>query len=368
MPMVALALLVTGCASSEPVKSGLVDVYGVIRDREGVGVQGIYVYVDDQCSSPPTDAHGRFRIPARPGRHSFLLDGFNVPFPAVHIDTVVVGPSATRLDYRYGGFKVEGRLAGPGGRAIDGVVNVFGNSPDTDYGIRVRSRLKRGRYVFFIPRGVYYFQTEPTVEYYPATDGGRRPPKIQIDADTTIDLSASGHLVEGRVTLRGQPLSRVTVEVRGVAWADTVETSAVSTTTSKGRYRLFVPNGSYTFFIHREPYLSPFAVRWFRREIRGPERIETNLPMTYWSGVVRDSVTGAPVESVTLWAGDPRDQTYPSSYGAMSMSDRTGRFRMELEPTRTYLLWWSKGNVIPRKFGTAVAGNDSTLEVRVSAR
>jgi len=39
----------------------------------------------------------------------------------------------------------------------------------------------------------------------------------------------------------------------------------------------------------------------------------------------------------------------------------------ELEPGRPYALSWSRGNVVPREFAMAVAGNDSTLDVRVAA-
>jgi len=37
MLMMALALLATGCASTARVERTLVEVHGVIRDREGVG-------------------------------------------------------------------------------------------------------------------------------------------------------------------------------------------------------------------------------------------------------------------------------------------------------------------------------------------
>jgi len=341
-----------------------VEIHGVIRDREGAGIEGINVYIDDR-SWNATNNEGAFRVRVKPGRYRVFLGGFRVRVPGADMDTVVVGPSGTRLDYQYGGFKIEGRLVGPGGRAIrDGVVQAFGDSPDIRYGIYVGSRLKRGRYVLFVPRGIYYFKTEPFPEYYPATDRGARPPAIRIDADTTIDFPAGGHAVEGRITLRGRPLSGATVDAYGVSWPDTAEIRARSATTSNGRYRLFVPNGHYTFFISRGPELSPFVTRWFQREITGPERIETNLSMTFWSGVVRDSVTGAPVESVSVWAGDPINRY---SFAAMSRSDREGRFRLEMEPGRRYSLSWSKGKVAPREFASAVAVNDSTLAVRVAA-
>ena len=43
MLMIALALLATGCASIPRAKGTLVEVHGVIRDREGVGIEGIAV-------------------------------------------------------------------------------------------------------------------------------------------------------------------------------------------------------------------------------------------------------------------------------------------------------------------------------------
>jgi hypothetical protein len=61
MLMMALALLGTGCASSARVKGTLVEVHGVIRDRDGVGIEGIAV-----CFSHPEDGGWRTIAAAGP--------------------------------------------------------------------------------------------------------------------------------------------------------------------------------------------------------------------------------------------------------------------------------------------------------------
>lgn len=59
--MIPLALLATGCASSTRVKGPMVEVHGVIRDREGVGIEGIAV-----CFSQPEDGGWRTIVAASP--------------------------------------------------------------------------------------------------------------------------------------------------------------------------------------------------------------------------------------------------------------------------------------------------------------
>ena len=356
-----LLSLALNCASSSGRKGGTtVELYGVVRDREGVGVEGINVFVDDLAWNA-TDSRGRFRFGVRPGRHRIHLGGFNVRVPSALLDTIVAGMSSTRLDYQYGGLKVVGRLIGPGGTMIrEGAVQAYGESPDFQYGIDVGARLDQGRYLLFVPRGVYRFKFRPIPEYYPATEGTL---VIPISADTTIDFPARGHLVEGRVSARGHPLQGVTVEAWGVALPDTLETRARNTTGSDGAYRLYLPDGFYVFAVTSGSSLSPFARRWFNHTIGGPERIETTFPMTYWTGIVRDSLTGTPVDSVSIWAGSP------GSIRAVSISDRSGRFRLEVEPGQRYPLSWSRGDHgIPRVFAAATANADSMLEVRISRR
>src|SRR5258705_12283098 len=239
MLMMALALLATGCAATARVEGALVEVHGVIRDREGAGIEGIAVCLThpvvggwNTIVAATTNGRGAFRLHARPGRYVTILYARDLRVPSVFLDSTVVGPSTARLDYQYGGFKVQGRVVGPGGRPVRaGAIEVIGNSPDFRHGLNLGAKLRGGRYVLFLPRGTYYFKTKPMPAYLPSLQ--RQGVVVSASSDTTVDFSADGNLITGKSTIRnGIPLPSADIEVHGRALPESPEEAARNSTKS----------------------------------------------------------------------------------------------------------------------------------------
>jgi hypothetical protein len=290
--------------------------------------------------------------------------------PHARLDTVMLVSPSTRLDYQYGGIRITGRLLGPDGKALtSGSVGAMGFGPDR-IGFHVASRLVKGRYTLFVPPAspactTYYFKTEPGPGLPCFEWDGM---EFSASADTTIDLSANGHLIEGKVTVRnGMPLPFAALEVRGQTLPEKQMVFARNTTKRDGSYHFYLPTGGYSLFV--KPGLSTRFVlrRILPFEVTVPGTIDMDLPGVEWTGIVRDSVTGSPLKNVAVTAFVTWFNEVYQYFSAASTSDGRGRFRLVLEPGRTYVLSLSRadGRIAPKEIRGLVAGNDSTFDLLV---
>lgn len=348
------------------------EVHGVIRDRDGVGVEGVDVCfdpTDDDRSvywCQRTNRMGAFRMWVRPARYRPILRARHVRVPDVDLETMALTLPSNELNYRYGGIRIVGRLLGPGGKPVQsGSVEALGSGPDRR-GFYVESKFSEGHYTLFVPPTSYYFKTRPMPAYLPSLEGERMG--ASASSDTTIDFSADGHLITGKVTIRnGIPLPSADVEVYGLSLPDSVEVSARNTTKSDGSYRFCLPAGGYAFIVRPGPRTRFVLPRTLSVEVTAPRTNNLDLSGVEWTGIVRDSVTGSPLKSVAVTATITLGNGAYRYVSAASVSDGKGRFRLVLESGRTYLLSLSKadGRIAPKEVWGMVAGSDSTFDVLV---
>jgi hypothetical protein len=364
----SLALLTTstsllGCASSRRVNThDMVEVRGVIRDREGIGVSSVEVFLDRADDAwtkgwaVTTDRDGRFRMRVERGPYRWILFSRDARIPTVKGDTVHLAEPHEQLNYTYGGLKVEGRIFGPNGRPMKaGSVEAFGSDTNRMF-IHMTGVIENGRYRIFLPASSYSFHANPSPARYAKVE---LAPQVRISADTTIDFTAAGHLVAGRVTLgQSKPLRGAEVRVGG--GGDSLIISARDRTRSDGRFELYLPNGGYGIVLLPGPKDGHVAPRTYHLTVDGPQTISLDAAGVVWHGIVRDSTTRLPLRSVSVAARNPQFST-----PLVCETDGQGRFMFVLEPGREYVLSVGKPRFIPRgeRVRGVIAGKDSTFDL-----
>jgi len=358
-------LCLTGCASAVRDPMPLAELRGVILDPEGIGVEGIRVFVDPTNDRErtgrlwPTGRDGSFRCRVPPGRYAVSVQtSFGQRVPNLFLDTIDIPLSGARLDHRYEGLKVQGRVAGEGRRFPEGKVEVYGDYSSQAM-IHVGGKLVGGRYKVFLPRGTGTYSMEWSLSPPFPTISSRH--SFAISADTTIDLETRWNRIGGRITVRGiaAPWS---VSVGGTtSGPDTLDVTGGIRTGSHGTYSAFLPPGEYRIHLNSGRKTPPVSPRSFSRSVPGPKRVATDFPAVLWTGVVRDSSTGAMLDTTYVSATNSRGSI-------TTRSDRKGGFRLLMEPGQTYTLIWTKyrqGNLATYRARNIVAAGDSVFDLRV---
>jgi len=356
-----------GCSSvHEASPPTTVVVSGVIRDREGIGIAGVVVFLDPADdkrttgTSVATNHKGEYRLRVRKGPCCWMLFADHVRVQSVvKGDTILLAKPNERLDYCYGGLKVEGRILGPNGIAMKaGSVEAFGGvDPISRYSIDATGTVENGRYRMFLPASTYWLHAEPHPNRYPKIE---REPRVRISADTTIDFTASGHLVTGTATIGpSRPLRGAEVEAHGKG-VDGLEISAFDKTRHNGRFDLYLPSGDYAILVKPGPKDRHIAPRFVDFKVAGPQSVLADLAGVVWRGTVRDSTTRLPLRFVKVAAR--------GWFPLVCKSDGRGRFKFILKPGVVYALALDTGNSYYTRepVGGAAASNDSTFDLYVA--
>lgn len=343
-----------------------VEVRGVIQDRDGVGVAGVNVFLDpaddrDQIgTSAITGDNGEYRLRVKSGRYKWTLFAHDLRVPDLFGDTIELSPPAARLNYRYGGFKVEGRIVGPNGAPLKaGIVAAIGTGSQ-GYMIFPKGAIENGRYRMFLPASRYFLRAEPEPDFYPRTEIRGY---VRISADTTIDFSATGHLVTGRVITRGFGAVRgVRVGAYGIAGGLTI--SAHDVTRADGRFRLYLPSGEFGIGVSPSRGTSYFEHQSFHYTVDSPRTIALELGEAVWRGTVRDSTTRLPIRFTNVIARQGRKLMATT---LICKSDGLGHFLFAVRRGRKYALSVDQGkSEIGRTVVMEVeAQNDSTFDLFV---
>lgn len=366
--LAAVAASSISCSDIATKPLAPVEISGTIGDRNGAPLQGATVGFFETQSRPyilldgpsqpiaTTDARGVYRITLPEGVYDVWIGGVaDSGFLPVLVDQARLIPPRATLDYRYIGYRVSGRLLGPGGAALTaGDVKAYGERLIT------RSALRSGRYSLLLPAGTYALRAEPGFQYTGLPNVTY--PGVRVASDTTIDLSVDGYAVTGTVFgPEGTAMDGAAVQAStGLAFSHALADG-------NGQYLLYAPAGEYTFQVYPPPYARYIASRGFSSVlVTSPKTLDFDLSGVEWTGTVRNAVTLDPVASVdiSVWGYEPLTHVTSS---ASTLTDAVGSFRLVLWPHFLYSM-----TLIPTTPGFSLrfidavqAVRDSTLDLTV---
>lgn len=260
-------------------------------------------------------------------------------------------PEHRTVDFRLESYRVEGRVIGPTGSAVDsGYVDAEGARGDNG-----ESRLASGRFALTLPPGTYsfYARSFPTENGLPS----QTLTAVPVRADTSFDIVLAGDPVTGVVSgPGGAPLESVFVTASGSVISSRVWTG------SDGRYALYIPPGDYRFLCYPRAADSYILPRIFPlRAVTGATAMDLSLTGVEWSGVIRSSTTLQPIAGARVTAAMFAD-AYTRS--ATTTTDLSGQFRIVLEPNREYSLEFSAdGAAALRYSGIGATTADTTFDI-----
>jgi hypothetical protein len=362
--LLAGATTCIGCSSARPSSPAgdTVELRGVVRDRDGTGVRDVLVSLDPLCDgrslwiSAPTNRKGEYLHLVPRGAYRWRLDTSFNRVPRVDLDTILLSGPRERLDYRYGGVRIRGRVTGPRGEPLEAGSVMASGIDAAGREIVLSGEVEGGRYQMFLPPSTYSLHFEPRPRRYP----NQRHFGIPIAGDTTIDFRVEGHRVRGSVTVSG---SRRLRAARVVARRMTKENplEAWDRTSRDGRFELYLPTGSYGFLVvpeHQDEFVAP---QLFHREVSGPHSLDLTLHGVRWSGVVRDSATDQGVPRVEVTASG-----WHTPGSARTKTDHHGRFELLVRRGERYqLVAQMKHRALWHR--EVEAGEDSSLTLHVHA-
>jgi len=206
---------------------------------KGLGVQ----------ATPPllnysrTDPQGRFSLRLPEGNYEVWISGpADSGIMSQHVADVALRLPVDSLNLHYQGFRVSGRLIGPGNTTLDqGYLSIRSRTSTA------RAAVLSGSYTLLVPIDSVSIWANPTPIDYEAGIPHVRYDGIVASSDTTIDLSLDGYLVSGRATgPAGIPLYGGWV----AAEASDGTASAYMSIAMDGTYHLYLPTREYVFTVY----------------------------------------------------------------------------------------------------------------------
>ncbi|TMQ47581.1 MAG: hypothetical protein E6K71_09580 [Candidatus Eisenbacteria bacterium] len=201
-----------------------------------------------------TDMQGHFRVALRQGRYEVWIGAASdsgIMSQSVPDLTLISSP--VTLDLRYAGYRLSGRLIGPGGAALtNGSVFVLSRTNTA------RASVVAGSYSLLLPADTLAIWANPET-----VDSDRGIPRVKREAvilssDSTLDLSVDGFVVTGTVTgPGGVPLDG------GLVSATAATASAYSRTAADGTYRVYLPGMEYFFRVDPGPGRDSIGIRQY---------------------------------------------------------------------------------------------------------
>lgn len=378
LPLLALATTLS-CADMPTAPSSMVTVTGQITDRDGPGIEQVYVMfisLDPRNHSSydgpillgaprstaldtytATDANGRFRIQLPTGPYRVYLQPLR-GYPYTRLARFDVAPGHTELNYRFTGVRITGTVTGPGGLALPGG-SVYAFQIDQYDGAGASSDLMSGRYSLLVPPGTYRMSAEARATF--GTPVVYR--EFTASRDTTIDVILEGTLVTGIVRgQNGAPLERIRVQATSSPSDRPIYTYSLA----DGSYSMYLPSGTYAF--HLEPWDA--SARYIAERdyppvsITAPTVLDFDMSGVEWSGTVKLAWDSTAVTNAGVVAVELRNE---AGYNTASIAaDGAGRFHLIVARNTYYSLYAnvSSTNLI----GTFATDADTTFDLYVQPR
>jgi len=184
---------------------------------------------------------GIFRIRLPEGRWEVWIGGpADSGVVSQHVADVTLQLPSANLELHYLGYRISGRLVGPGDATIkDGHLSITTRANTT--GVPVPF----GSYTLLVPPDTLSILANPSPIGYEAGIPHVRYDGIVASSDTVIDLFLDGHLVSGRATgPNGIPL------YGGWVSASSATATGYHAFAADGSYGIYLPTGEYAFTVY----------------------------------------------------------------------------------------------------------------------
>jgi hypothetical protein len=369
--LILTSSLLTSCADMPTAPRAMVSVSGTILDRDGKGMQAVYVFFYDLGPAPKgtygagyravTNIDGKYSRPIPEGRYEIIVSppAFSAYAPTL-IRSEEIGRAGLQLDFKFDLPRIAIRPSIAGGQPVSALrAEVW---PDFSLGfIWDRDlRLAGDEREAFVPPGSYSLHMELSGIGFGYL--GQDLWDVTVSADTTINVSFSGNAVVLHVTGQdAQPLANAKVFASGGLGSATARTDATGSAT------LYIPTGTY-----RLTALGAFADVLGREltdvPIAGGASFDFGLSGTVWTGVVRRTGSGIPVEGAFVRVLPEN----PSHLSAVSTTDAEGSFHVVVETGKYYEVWVHElvgGDAYAQvaRIDSVAAGADSTFDITANS-
>jgi len=362
--MFALGL---SCAQIPTAPPRRIDFDFQLVGRDGTVAPDAWIYLRPtrysyyrQSDYGRTDSTGHAHFQIGEGHYVGEIEG-DGPFPSrVQIPDFTVSERSPAFTFRLSGFYLSGQVYGPGDVPLDvGTISLSGRATDGAHQYEHFS-FHDGAFRALVPAGVYSIYASSGS--YPSPYPIASHKDVAVGNDTTLIFHLDGYRIDGHVAGRaGVPIGGAHVQ------AISTENTVTGTTDAAGAYFVYIPAGSYRWWIHPPDSMSYVMDRTVSQStIAGPGTRDFSLDGALWTGTVNYAGSGAPVAGVRVTA-------YPwlmSSRGAYDVTGLDGSFHLVVEPGLEYDLRVQDTSYYGETLGifrTAAAGNDSTFTLTIDA-
>jgi hypothetical protein len=326
-------------------------VSGKVTDQLGRPLSGWELRFDGRTRAvTATDSSGGYALRLLDGPYNVTVStDFDFRFRPV--GTIHVSAKHAYFTFSFEAHLVTGHVLSPTGSVLDSGYVSVGGVDDQGNDFYANSSFGSGAFSLSLPSGKYNFygSARNLLSGYP----GALVSNVTVVGDTTFDIELAGNLVSGVVRgPDGLPLGGVRVSASGES------NGATAITNDAGAYSLYVPSGSYRFFLTPAANIFPRITNLY--SLNGSAHFDFDLTSTRWSGTLRRTGSGDPIPGVLVaaWLFGDRYQR-----AASATTDASGSFDLYLEPGLEYSLNASEGNLTTHVSPGIIANVDTTFNI-----
>ena len=344
------------CAEIPTAPGSNVLLRGTVLTRDGEPVVAAVIHIHEEAHGlllhqTKTQSDGTFVIPMASGVFRVEIQPTSYSgVPSVALDGFRVIRDSPRLDYRYGGFRVDVAVHDPNGDPVD--ASAILSSRQMSVGGRLSSGVSRA----YVPAGTYELFVRPVNET--AGVPSAQFSKVPLAADTTITVTLTGHHVTGHVSgPDGLPMQSVEV------FYDAGEIRSGAKTTPDGAYDLYIPDAFCEIYAIPGPGDRNIEARSFGyAQISADLNRDLSFAGVWWQGTVRDT-TGAPAGGAFIRMDV--HGVYSGADGLETYADASGAFRVSVVSGQWHDVFVSAPGLGYSYLGPILAGSDSTVDLVV---
>ena len=364
--LILLSPFLTSCADMPTAPRAMVTVSGTILDRDGKGLQAVYVFFEDLAPTPKgtygddyravTNVDGKYSRAIPEGSYKILVSppAFSAYAPIL-IRSKAIGRDGLRLDFKLDFPRIAIRPSIAGGQPVSAIKANLWSDFSLGFIWDRDLRLAGDQREAFVPPGTYSLHMELSGIGF----GYLRQDlwDVPVSADTTIDVAFAGNAVAMHVTgPDAQPLPNAHLYASGSPG------TAGAIADATGSATLYLPSGTYRLAVEA-PSSEIMGRALSGVSIAGDGSFDFDLSGTAWTGVVRRASDGSPVVGAIVRV----NPVVPPYVYAVSTTDANGAFHLVVQSGLYHrvLVFEPVGDAygLVAYIDSVAAGADSTFDI-----